>query len=146
MPETPLIQRQQRTIAGGYAESLFRASMVLKRLVLKLPYPLRSLYVYTAVVDRWVDGDTAWLDVDLGFRTRRMIDFRLAGINTPERGEPGWSEATNRVNELAPVGTRVTIQSFKTDKYGRYIADVWVDSSQLHVNKALLDEGLAKVY
>ena len=124
---------------------LFSFSPALMRLVLRLPLPVRALFVYSANVVRWVDGDTVWLRVDLGFRFTAEMDFRLAGINTPERGKPGFLESVVRVNALAPVGQAVVIQSHKTDKYGRYLADMWTPSG-LHINEALVVEGLAVPY
>jgi len=55
----------------------------------------------TGTVTRIVDGDT--LDVD---DTR----IRLALVNTPERGEPGYGEASAFTEEICPVG-----QSAKVD-------------------------------
>lgn len=103
-------------------------------------------YTYKATVIRWVDGDTAWLDVDLGFRIRSTTDFRLYGINTPERGQAGYAEATARANTLAPTGSSVTIQVFKDpDKYGRWLVLV-IPASGIPVNETLVQEGLAVTY
>ena len=41
-------------------------------------------YSYKAKLGRVVDGDTVWLDVDLGFNIWAHLGFRLEGINTPE--------------------------------------------------------------
>lgn len=83
-------------------------------------------YTYKATVIRWVDGDTVWLEVDLGFRMKTLNDFRLYGVDTPERGEVGYAEATGLVKSIAPAGTEVRIVTFKDpDKYGRWLADVY---------------------
>lgn len=101
---------------------------------------------YQANVVRWVDGDTVDLDVDLGFHMHGLLRFRLLGINTPERGRPGWAEATARANELAPVGVHVLAVSLKDgDKYGRWLAQVVLDDGRT-VNQVLLSEGLAVAY
>jgi micrococcal nuclease len=100
-------------------------------------------YVYRATIIRWVDGDTVWLEIDLGFQFSAQLDFRLTGINTPERGKPGWTDANNRVRALAPIGSQVIIQSRKVaDKYGRYMAHIW-NMEGVHINQELLDNGLA---
>lgn len=107
--------------------------------------PLTLSYTYRAMVDRWVDGDTVWLTVDLGFRMSATTNFRSYGINTPERGEPGYAEATARANELAPAGFEVLVTTYKDpDKYGRWLAEVVANG--IDVNQALIAEGLAKPY
>lgn len=107
--------------------------------------PAKQHYVYEATIARWVDGDTVWMHVDLGFGITARLDFRLTAINTPERGQPGWAAAIQRVNELAPVGSRVLIETKKaTDKYGRWLADIW--AAGVHINGALVTEGHAVPY
>lgn len=59
-----------------------------------------QLYTYRAQLVRCVDGDTVDLKVDLGFRTVIEDRFRVYGINTPERGRPGFHAATDRLREL----------------------------------------------
>lgn len=59
-------------------------------------------YSYKAKLGRVVDGDTVWLDVDLGFNIWAHLGFRLEGINTPEvvgpalllemRNSGGWAQ------------------------------------------------------
>jgi micrococcal nuclease len=104
-------------------------------------------YTYKATVIRVVDGDTVWLEVDLGFRMKTINDFRLYGVDTPERGQPGWAEATAFVNRIAPAGTEVLITTYKDpDKYGRWLVDISVDDDLLPVNVQLIQQGLAKTY
>lgn len=99
-------------------------------------------------VVRWVDGDTVYLNVDLGYNIWSLQEFRLARVNTPERGQPGFAEATARVNQLAPVGAELTIDCLGKDKYGRWLAEVYIPgpSSPATVNQMLLNEGLAVPY
>ena len=42
-------------------------------------------YRYRAANPRVIDGDTVDCDVDLGFRIRTQMRFRLLGINAPEK-------------------------------------------------------------
>lgn len=106
-----------------------------------------NLYHYLAKVTRWVDGDTVYLDVDMGFRIHFAGDFRLAKIDTPERGQVNWAEATAKSNELGPIGSTVLIKSYKApDKYGRWLVEIWDLNGTTKINDALVEAGLAKVY
>ena len=102
-------------------------------------------YSYWATVVRWVDGDTVWLTIDLGFRMTATTDFRCYGIDTPERGQPGYVEATARANVLAPVGSTMLVTTYKApDKYGRWLVQIFADG--VDVGQTLVAEGLAKPY
>lgn len=100
-------------------------------------------YVYEATVVRVVDGDTVDLDVDLGFHVRVRERFRLNGIDTPERGQDGFEEATNRLKEL--LGDECVVESHKTGKFGRWLGILRTPDG-VNVNDVLLSEGLAKPY
>lgn len=107
-------------------------------------------YYYKATVIRWVDGDTVWLEVDLGFRMKTINDFRLYCVDTPERGQPGWAEATAFVQKAAPPGTVVQIETYKDpDKYGRWLAEVIPlgDYGSIpSLSNQLINAGLGKPY
>jgi len=106
------------------------------------------MYTYKAVIVRIVDGDTLDADVDLGFHMKTRQRFRLARIDTPERGQEGFTEATDRVKELCPVGSEVIIKSEKTGGFGRWLGEIIVQVGDLEVNVGdqLLLEGYAKLY
>jgi micrococcal nuclease len=99
---------------------------------------------FNAMVDRWVDGDTVDLQVDLGFSIWSKQRIRLAGIDTPEKAQPLYAEATAKSRELAPDGSAVVLLSHGKDKYGRYVGDIQV--GDITVNEELVKLGLAKVY
>ncbi|MCX8205655.1 MAG: thermonuclease family protein [Candidatus Micrarchaeota archaeon] len=88
-----------------------------------------------AVVEKVVDGDT----VELGDGTR----VRLAGINTPEKGEPCYWQARAALEALAG-GKLVMLRALGTDKYGRTLAEVYVDGKNANVK--MLELGLANRY
>ena len=102
------------------------------------------MYTYRATVVRVVDGDTMDEDIDLGFYMRTRQRLRVARIDTPERGEPGFTEATDRVKELCPVGKEVVISTSKTGGFGRCLAEVMVD--EVNLSDTLLTEGYAELY
>lgn len=43
------------------------------------------------------DGDTLWLTIDRGFRTKTDINCRLEGVSAPELGEAGGHDVTTFV-------------------------------------------------
>jgi len=93
--------------------------------------PARSAYV-----SRVVDGDTVVLAG--GERVR------LLGIDTPEFGEPFFTEAKEKTASLV-LRRKVRLaecREERSDKYGRTLARVYVDG--LFVNGELLREGLAR--
>jgi micrococcal nuclease len=95
----------------------------------------------TAYVYRVVDGDT--------FDGSPCGRVRLADINTPERGEAGYSEAKEALTRLI-LNKKVYLDVddlYVTDKYGRLVAVVYVEYNSTHllnVNKWLLVNGYAK--
>lgn len=103
-------------------------------------YPIRR-FAY-AIITNVVDGDTVDILLDLGFTVKVKTRFRLARINTPERGEPGWQQATDYMRQF--VDQNITLDSTKIDKYGRYLADIYVGDTC--INDYMLQQGLAKPY
>lgn len=86
------------------------------------------MYQYMAEVVRWVDGDTVDLRVDLGFRISLEERFRLYDptryVDTPERGEANYDAARECSERVYPAGTKITVQTYKKDKYGRWLAHI----------------------
>jgi micrococcal nuclease len=89
-----------------------------------------------------VDGDT--FDVAMGER------IRLADVDTPERGQAGYSEASYFLEQLI-YGERVYLDvddAYRYGPYGRLICLVYVDFNSTHyvnVNEALLVGDYARV-
>ena len=112
----------------------------------------REMYKYQATIKRWVDGDTVDVDIDLGFglvySNQRL---RLYGIDAWESRTRDLDEkkkglaAKSFVNEMAPVGTQVTIITYKEGKYGRILAEVFLDEDT-NLNKLLTEKGHAERY
>jgi len=116
------------------------------------------MYEYKATVDRWVDGDTVDVNIDLGFDvvlTKQRV--RLYGVNTPESRTRDLEEkarglaAKAYVNEMAPSGSVITLVTKTYDakgKYGRILGEIVVDKEHgtYNVNQMLINEGHAKEY
>ena len=130
-------------------------------------------YEYVATVSRVVDGDTVHLTltkefslpVDFGFNIKDTlvlkkaadVDFRLYGINTPEtHGKDATTggqmaaglKAKAELERLLGLG-KLRVVSTKPDKYGRYLATIYVTppkGPELCVNDEMVKGGFAKPY
>jgi micrococcal nuclease len=103
------------------------------------------MYQYRCSIIRIVDGDTLHLDVELGFDVRRQDSFRLYGINAPEMStEEGKTAKAWLEDQLKGGLTMVTTHKDQREKYGRYLATLWVGST--NVNEAMVEAGHAVPY
>ena len=117
---------------------------------------LSSLYTYKAEVERVVDADTFILTIDTGFDNWLDSRVRLRGIDAPEISTALGRRAYRYVKKA--LGNRpVVIKTYKEEKYGRYLVDLFymrkkvADPRQIaregiFLNQELLDLGLAKLY
>ena len=110
------------------------------------------MYEYKAIIRRVVDGDTVDITLDLGFDILYNNRIRLLGIDTPETRTRDLEEkklglaAKDRVKELCPVGSTVTVKTTKDGrgKFGRILGEIYV--GDVNVNKLLVEEGHAVEY
>ena len=122
------------------------------------PYPQ---YSYEAELIRVVDGDTVRLrlfkDIDIGFYVEQTIstemNFRLRGMDTPEvRGEerPEGLIAKAALEEMIEEAEFLRAVTFKPDKYGRWLVDLFAtyddEVEEVCLNDRLIDEGYAVPY
>jgi endonuclease YncB( thermonuclease family) len=91
--------------------------------------------VATERVVRAIDGDT--LELDSGFKVR------LIGIDTPERGECGYREATEVLAALVAGRDVVLVPGARTDqdRYGRLLR--YVDVGGVDANLEMIRSGRA---
>lgn len=103
-----------------------------------------------AIVTKVVDGDTIWVEIN-GIEEK----VRLIGVNTPEKGEVGYEEATDYTT-LMLLDKHILLETdiSKTDQYDRLLRYVWFDipseSSDLEkttklFNGMLLTSGHAEI-
>lgn len=104
----------------------------------------RPAFRYKAKVLRIVDGDTVICEVDLGFTVSAKVILRLARIDAPDK-QPEKDRATHYLSSLIE-GKSVLIQSFKTEKYGRWLAEIWAEETGNNINDIMVSSGQAKVY
>jgi len=107
-------------------------------------------FVYNAILERVVDGDTIDVTLDLGFSVfLHKQRCRLAGIDTPESRTRNLAEkalgkkASARLKEVC-VGS-FKIQSLGKGKYGRILAIPYTEDGQ-DICQMLVQEGHAVEY
>ena len=107
-------------------------------------------FVYNAILERVIDGDTIDVTLDLGFAVKlHKQRVRLAGIDTPESRTRNLEEkalglrAKDRLKELC-VGA-FKIQSLGKGKYGR-ILGIPYDENNEDICAMLIKEGHAVEY
>lgn len=106
------------------------------------------MYQYWAEIVKVIDGDTIDLKVDLGFHLFMCIRVRLARINSYEMKSEKEEERKLAESGKAYIESfktqKIIIQCKKTEKYGRWLAEVYVDL--LNLSDELLRLKLAKPY
>jgi len=114
------------------------------------------LYTYQAAVVRVIDGDTLVLNIDLGFDSWIEQKLRLRGIDAPEMSTLRGVAAKDHVKEIFERVDFVICKTYKEDKYGRYLADIFYSCKEkdpqviaregVFLNQELVDQGYAKLY
>lgn len=105
-------------------------------------------YVFRAVLRRIVDGDTLDLDIDQGLHCHRIERVRLLGVNCPEL--TGSTKAAG-LKALGYVqawlsGQSLVVETYKSDVFGRFLANIWRTSDGASLNEDLLSSGHAVAY
>jgi|TARA_Y100000994_G_C15352272_1_gene301132 endonuclease YncB( thermonuclease family) len=112
-------------------------------------------FSYAATVVRCVDGDTVTLDIDCGFSIFTRQTTRLFGLDTAEtRMVRGGSQdlkslgklAKQFVQEALPVGKEVTIKTHKEGKFGRILAEIYINGGDDSLNDLLIKRRMAVQY
>ena len=85
------------------------------------------------------DGDT----IKVIHPTDGQVKIRLYGIDTPEKGQAYGQAATKHLASLI-AGTTLEVESITADRYGRTVAIVWSDES--NINEQMVSSGYAWVY
>lgn len=112
------------------------------------------LYTFRAEVKEVVDGDTLWVVIDCGFRVWVEQKLRLRGLDAPELSTATGRRTRAFVEEALGQAEFVVLSTQRTDKYDRYLADLFyrpgepdpqrVLADGVYLNQQLLDEGWAQ--
>lgn len=99
-------------------------------------------FTYNASVIETHDGDTLTAVISLGFHVTYTTPIRLLGINAPELRTPTGPAARDHLNSLIGGGP-IVVKTYKdpTDKYGRWLAQVFV--GDLDVCAQMIADGFA---
>jgi endonuclease YncB( thermonuclease family) len=107
--------------------------------------------IHVGQVIKVYDGDTITVAARLPMMSSPIYRFsvRLNGIDTPEikgKDEDEREAAKNAKKALSALilNKQVTLRNVDTEKYGRILADVYIDD--VHVNKWLIAERFALPY
>ena len=71
--------------------------------------------------------------------------IRLFGIDTPEKGQPCFVEAKNRLTELAGITIRVEKGPRPQDFYGRLLFYIYTEQGE-SIDEIMVTEGLAHAW
>jgi endonuclease YncB( thermonuclease family) len=110
----------------------------------------KDLFTYQARVERVIDGDTLKVRLDLGFDTWNRQVLRLRGIDCPEMDTPAGEKAKSFVQSYLKDTEWIIVRSSRSDKYDRYLADVFIPQSKpnpetdIYLNNLLLEKGHAR--
>jgi len=125
-----------------------------KTTIVKLKRPTAVSYVYKAIVQRVIDGDTLLVRVDLGFQVWKEQRIRLSGIDAPEKKTPEGRKAYITLRDLMAQLDFIVIKTRQIDIYGRYLGHIFYSFQDAHVdkifsqgkylNQELLDKGVVK--
>jgi micrococcal nuclease len=127
--------------AGSTATTTLPAASPAPTASIPLPAiePEPALLQQAQVVDV-IDGDT--IDVRVGGAEERV---RYYGIDTPERGDPCYSEATARNAELVAQTVLLLPDARDRDRFGRLLRYVF-DANGASIDARLIGEGLARAW
>ena len=113
-----------------------------------------ALFTFKAHVLRVIDADTILALVDQGFGIWTEQRLRFQGIDAPEMSTLAGQKAKQAVETLFSKLSFVIVKTYKSDKYDRYLVDVFympgeqdphiVASQGKLLNQEMLDRDLAR--
>lgn len=98
---------------------------------------------HVLTVIKVADGDTITIRNETDRSTTRV---RFLCIDAPEKSQEKWGKiSTDRLKELLPLYSKVTLIGSKLDMYNRTLAEV-VNSNGTNTNLQMMEEGMVVFY
>ncbi|MGN4765224.1 thermonuclease family protein [Bacillus cereus group sp. MYBK215-1] len=106
-------------------------------------FELLDVNKFSVKVTDVIDGDTFVGDINISPFNITLVNqhFRVFGVDTPERKEDGYHEATEFTAHHIE-GKELTVKIIEKDAFGRWLTTVMLDEN-VTLNDLLLREGLA---
>ncbi len=103
--------------------------------------------VYQAYCVKVIDGDTVDVLIDLGFDISHKVRLRLKNLDTYEIRSKDVEEKKLAMLERDKLRSlifkkNILIKTYKKGKYGRYIADIFIDSLNVNTEMYLFHSSL----
>ena len=104
---------------------------------------------FELTVTRIYDGDTLYVTSPI-FDKISILEheksIRLAIASAPEVREVGGSEATEKLKELCPVGSKIIFEddAGQRESFGRAVGLIYCNGSDISVNQLMLESGLVE--
>ena len=96
-------------------------------------------YTYKAFVLDVIDGDTIWVNIDLGFGSWTTQKLRLKGINT-KAVETSEGKGNKEFMESRLKRCKfIAVKTYWRDKFTRYLADIFYIQRENDFNKVIRD-------
>lgn len=151
---TPIISTNQINIFE--TKTLYDSNEWLTKINIHIPIIWKDTIQFTPPIEKGIvikvyDGDTITIASKLPYENSPLYRFsvRLNGIDCPEI--KGKDEHEKQCSQLAKqelsdliLNKIITLKNIQTEKYGRILADVYLDD--FHLNKHMLDKRLAVIY
>ncbi len=97
-------------------------------------------YTYKAYVLEIIDGDTLWVNIDLGFDSWTTQKLRLKGINTKAIETAEGQSAKKYMQSRLKGCEFIVVKTYWRDKFSRYLADIYYKKGEVDLYK-LAQEG-----
>lgn len=124
-----------------YQTNLLITGSPSKKKQVRLQRPTTGLYLYQAVVERVIDGDTLLVNLDLGFDVWKKQRLRLRAIDCAELKTKPGQEAKAFVERRLSATELVILKTYKMDLHGRFVCDVFFKPGESDKQK-VFQEGI----
>ena len=99
----------------------------------------KEMFTYKAYLERVIDGDTLLVNIDLGFSVFIEQRLRLRGLDAPELGTSQGAASKKFIESRLKDCEFLIIKTHGSDKYDRYLVDVFYLKGEDNEDKVLRD-------